>query len=248
MAPSAEIITQINDQDIICGRNGVALRHPGNIAYRRMVSLNRDLYATSLRSEKVRISKGIVSAMREAGGRFLEREDGKTGLSLEERDVSWRDIGDKRAFEKTSQALREGQPKRLERLAEGPRRAAAPSPARPDRFHGRRTAVETPNQRTAVEAPIGATYGDAVRLHHDVAALSRTHHYHPLAVEPLVPIYSHTYRPHLYQAVPTTLALPPSLAPLPSYGNSEYLLLVDLLTAVDAHYGQQFISLRDENS
>jgi len=123
MSGSIERITKINDNDIICGRRGVALKHPGNISYRKMVGLNKERYATCLKNEKLRVSKGIVEAMREAGGRFLEREDGKTSNSLEEHDehgnpVVWRDIGDKRAVEKTSQALREGQPKLLQKLAQ----------------------------------------------------------------------------------------------------------------------------------
>lgn len=123
MAASHERITRINENDIICGRKGVALKHPGNLAYRKIVGLNKELYATCLKNEKLRISKSIVYAMREdLGGRFLEREDGKTSMSLDERDedgnpVVWRDIGDKKAVEKTSQALREGQPKLLKKLA-----------------------------------------------------------------------------------------------------------------------------------
>jgi len=130
MSGSTEIITTFNDNDIICGRKGVALKHPGNIAYRKIVSLNKELYATCMKNEKLRISKSVVSAMREAGGRFLEREDGKTSSSLNEKDaagnpIAYRDIGDKRAVEKTSQALREGQPKLLKKLAQKQKQDAA---------------------------------------------------------------------------------------------------------------------------
>lgn len=123
MSESLEMITKVNTNDIICGRKGVALKHPGNLAYRKIVAMNKELYATCMKNEKLRISKSIVSAMREAGGRFLEREDGKTSSSLEEKDdngnpITYRDIGDKRAIEKTSQALREGQPKLLKKLAQ----------------------------------------------------------------------------------------------------------------------------------
>lgn len=112
----------VNDNDIICGRGGLALKHPGNMAYRKIVSLNKELYATCLKTEKLRISKSIVAAIREINGRFLEREDGKTSQTLGEKDengnpVTWSDITDKRAVEKTSQALREGQPKLLKKLA-----------------------------------------------------------------------------------------------------------------------------------
>jgi len=120
--PLTSIVT-VHESDIICGRGGLSLKHPGNAAYRQITSLNKEIYATCPKSEKLRISKSIVNAVREINARFLEREDGKTSRSLDETDaagnpVTWRDIGDKRAIEKTSQALREGQPKLLKKLKE----------------------------------------------------------------------------------------------------------------------------------
>ena len=120
--PLTGIVT-VQDSDIICGRGGLSLKHPGNSAYRKIINLNKEIYATCPKSEKLRISKSIVNAVREINSRFLEREDGKTSHSLDETDaagnpVTWRDIGDKRAIEKTSQALREGQPKLLKKMKE----------------------------------------------------------------------------------------------------------------------------------
>jgi hypothetical protein len=57
----------------------------------------------------LKISRSIVAAIREQKGRFLER-DGNKG--------TWFDIGDKKAIEKTSQALREGQPKLRQKMVE----------------------------------------------------------------------------------------------------------------------------------
>eukprot|EP00584_Thalassiosira_punctigera_P005426 CAMPEP_0172544260 /NCGR_PEP_ID=MMETSP1067-20121228/14452_1 /TAXON_ID=265564 ORGANISM="Thalassiosira punctigera, Strain Tpunct2005C2" /NCGR_SAMPLE_ID=MMETSP1067 /ASSEMBLY_ACC=CAM_ASM_000444 /LENGTH=1062 /DNA_ID=CAMNT_0013330789 /DNA_START=95 /DNA_END=3283 /DNA_ORIENTATION=+ len=117
-------VTAVNDIDIICGRGSLSLKHPGNLAYRKIVNLNKELYATRIAvREKMNISKSIVAAIRENNGHFLEREDGKTSSSLDDKDVAgnsvtWRDIGDKRAIEKTSQALREGQPLLLRKLAQ----------------------------------------------------------------------------------------------------------------------------------
>ncbi|KAL7506574.1 hypothetical protein ACHAWX_000660 [Stephanocyclus meneghinianus] len=117
-------ITVIGENDIVCGRGGAALKHSGNLAYRKIVNINKTLYATCLKAEKLRISRSIVAAIREVNGRFLEREDGKISTTLDERNpdgspVKWRDIGDRRAIEKTSQALREGQPKLLKKLQQG---------------------------------------------------------------------------------------------------------------------------------
>lgn len=97
------------DNDVLCGRGGAALRHPGNQCYRRLVNLNKSLYITCLKTEKLKISRSIVAAIREQNGRFLER-DAKAGV--------WNDIGDKKAIEKTSQALREGQPKLRKQMVE----------------------------------------------------------------------------------------------------------------------------------
>jgi hypothetical protein len=102
-------ITDPDDSDVLCGRGGAALRHPGNQTYRRLVNLNKGLYITCLKTEKLKISRSIVAAIREQKGRFLEK-DSKTG--------NWYDIGDKKAVEKTSQALREGQPKLRQKIVE----------------------------------------------------------------------------------------------------------------------------------
>ena len=88
--------------DVIKGRGQAVHRYPGNEKYRELVSRNKDLYARCPRSDKAKISKAIVAAVRGSGGRFLE---------LDERSGDYFDIGDKKAVAKTSQALREGQTK-----------------------------------------------------------------------------------------------------------------------------------------
>jgi hypothetical protein len=100
-------VTDPRESDVLCGIGGAALRHPGNQTYRRLVNLNKALYITCLKTEKLKISWSIVSAIRKQQGRFLER-NAKKG--------SWYDIGDKKAIEKTSQALREGQPKLQQKM------------------------------------------------------------------------------------------------------------------------------------
>lgn len=102
-------VTDPRETDVLCGRGGAALRHPGNQTYRRLVNLNKGLYIACLKTEKLKISRSIVAAIREQKGRFLERDSKKE---------SWYDIGDKKAIEKTSQALREGQPKLRARMVE----------------------------------------------------------------------------------------------------------------------------------
>ncbi len=68
-----------------------------------LVAANKQLYITLPKRQKMLLSRSIVNAVRSQNppGRFLQK-DGKTKL--------WFDVGDQRAQEKTSQALREGAP------------------------------------------------------------------------------------------------------------------------------------------
>ena len=119
-APDANgFIHDPRESDVLCGRGGAALRHPGNQTYRRLVNLNKGLYSTCLKTEKLKISRSIVAAIREQQGRFLEKDSEKD---------AWLDIGDKKAVEKTSQALREGQPKLRQKIAEMGAAAATANP------------------------------------------------------------------------------------------------------------------------
>jgi len=112
--PNAEeFIVQPREIDVLCGRGGDILRHPGNQNYRDLIRKNKMCYSTCEKNEKIKISKSIVAAVRVIGGRFLDRD-------VKNKTRGWFDIGDKKAVEKTSQALREGQPKlRLKLINEG---------------------------------------------------------------------------------------------------------------------------------
>ena len=96
--------------DVLNGRGQGVQRHPGNIKYRTLVSLSKGLYATCPKSDKLKISKGIVKAVREMGGQFLE---------LDKRAGVYGDIGDKKALAKTSQSLRENLTKIRRQLLSG---------------------------------------------------------------------------------------------------------------------------------
>lgn len=86
--------------DILCGRGGLTNHHKGNKRFRDIVTLHRPDYVRAAKIQKPSVARVIVRAIRNGDppGRFLKK-DKKTGL--------WYDIGDKRAAEKTSQALRE---------------------------------------------------------------------------------------------------------------------------------------------
>jgi hypothetical protein len=77
---------------------------PGNIRYRQIVEDKKLEYFTSTRREKGAMAREIVRAWRDQNppGRFLIKDELVTGL--------WEDVGDKKAREKISQALREKGP------------------------------------------------------------------------------------------------------------------------------------------
>lgn len=87
----------------VCGRGGGSNNHPGNEAFRVLVNDVKLIYVNCPKREKPLIARRVVEAVRNQSppGRFLQKEN-ETGL--------WNDIGDGRAREKTSQALREGAP------------------------------------------------------------------------------------------------------------------------------------------
>ena len=74
--------------------------HKGNKRFRDIVALHRPDYVRAPKIQKPSVARVIVRAIRNGDppGRFLRKDD-KTG--------KWVDIGDKKAAEKTSQALRE---------------------------------------------------------------------------------------------------------------------------------------------
>jgi hypothetical protein len=76
------------------------LQHKGNKRFRDVVALHRPDYVRAPKIQKPSVARVIVRAIRNGDppGRFVRKDD-KTG--------KWVDIGDKKAAEKTSQALRE---------------------------------------------------------------------------------------------------------------------------------------------
>ncbi|KAL7529676.1 hypothetical protein ACHAWF_007127 [Thalassiosira exigua] len=83
-------------RDVLNGRGMGVQHHPGNEKYRALVL---STYAKCPSTDKMKISKGNVASVRELGGRFLQ---------WNKCTKTYNDIGDQKAFEKTSQALREG--------------------------------------------------------------------------------------------------------------------------------------------
>eukprot|EP00557_Chaetoceros_sp_GSL56_P011969 CAMPEP_0176476832 /NCGR_PEP_ID=MMETSP0200_2-20121128/275_1 /TAXON_ID=947934 /ORGANISM="Chaetoceros sp., Strain GSL56" /LENGTH=512 /DNA_ID=CAMNT_0017872553 /DNA_START=3350 /DNA_END=4885 /DNA_ORIENTATION=+ len=105
-------IKDINDNDVLCGRGGATNSHCGNRSYRKLVKKFKDKYLKAKKKEKPSVAAEVVEIIRNLNppGRFLKK-DKETGWYL--------DIGDARAKEKTSQALREGAPLIRRQMFEG---------------------------------------------------------------------------------------------------------------------------------
>jgi hypothetical protein len=96
-------ITIPHPHDVLCGRGGGTNNHVGNTHWRMLVAANKQLYVTLPKRQKMLLSQSIVKAIRSQNppGRFLQKQA---------QSDYWCDVGDQRAQEKTSQALREGAP------------------------------------------------------------------------------------------------------------------------------------------
>jgi hypothetical protein len=89
------------------------LQHKGNKRFRDVVALHRPDYVRAPKIQKPSVARVIVRAIRNGDppGRFIRKDD-KTG--------KWVDIGDKKAAEKTSQALREKTNEERDQLKQTP--------------------------------------------------------------------------------------------------------------------------------
>lgn len=107
-------------QDVLCGRGGATNNHEGNRAFRSIVASHQREYLSAKKKEKAAIARRIVSIVQDNGGRFL-RKNGST----------WEEVSDKKATEKTSQALREGLDVRRKLGVKSPRRDSESSDEEP---------------------------------------------------------------------------------------------------------------------
>jgi len=89
-----------HDNDVLLGRGNHVNAHAGNKRFRLYVQMQRELYVATPKCDKPIFAKMIVSTIRNLipPGRFL---------MLDRHTKSWSDVGDRKAWDKTRQALRE---------------------------------------------------------------------------------------------------------------------------------------------
>jgi len=87
--------------DVLLGRGVGTNRRAGNVYFREIVSQHVDEYLASTKTHKMEITRSVIDHIHALNppGRFLEKDE-VTG--------SWRECDNKRAHEKTAQALRDG--------------------------------------------------------------------------------------------------------------------------------------------
>lgn len=91
---------ELEENDIVCGRDKLTHSHIGNKRFRRVIESNRERYQTATsREEKTRITIELVEMLQSSrpGGRFLKK-DPSSG--------AWLEVGDEYVREKVSHALR----------------------------------------------------------------------------------------------------------------------------------------------
>lgn len=102
-------IVKPHAHDVLSGRGNFVNHHGGNENFRKLVKHHKKAYVACPKAQKAIYSKIIYDEVRAMNppGRFL-KQDPKTKL--------WGDIGEKKALDKTRQALREGAPELLKEL------------------------------------------------------------------------------------------------------------------------------------
>jgi len=96
-----EGIKEPSPNDVLSGRGGRSNHHAGNVNFRKIVNKIRPTYIRSDKREKPIVSFQVVEEIRclDPPGRFLRQE---------KKNELWYEIGNKKAREKASQALRDG--------------------------------------------------------------------------------------------------------------------------------------------
>lgn len=206
--------SDINDKDVLSGRGGGTNNHPGNKEFRSLVDQYRSEYVLSKKWAKRQIAKNIVESIRSKGGRFLKKEGGV-----------WYDIGDQKAREKTSQALREGLAAKM-RAAYAESSGASPAATHQAPSTSQRNRPEPAPAEAPMPSPMTSTHHHEADYYHipphgyqHYSPDSVTGHVHPQSADyHLDPTSSASYEPydyaHPYEYSPEAYGPPPPSSPI----------------------------------
>jgi hypothetical protein len=153
--------------DVLCGRGGGTNNHIGNEKFRALVQAQKVRYLESSKRDKLQVSRDIVRAVRAQNppGRFLNRDESSDGRYYE--------IGNRKAREKTSQALREGAPDIRNKISNpnalSPRvpmssQPLLPRPSEPNQQVGRGNAFPMSAPSALLNNPRGASVEQQIAM------------------------------------------------------------------------------------
>jgi hypothetical protein len=104
VSPGAKLIWELHPSDIVCGRGAPTNYHQGNEEFRYIVEDYQTSYLCAKRSDKPGVAFKLLEVVKSRGGRFLKRKKASGRQA-------WAEVGEKQAYEKVCQALRDGAPK-----------------------------------------------------------------------------------------------------------------------------------------
>ena len=105
------VLNQISSRDILLGRGKPLQKIPGNVWFRKLISEEYDKYESSNKVEKTRLSKEIVTMIRNDGRRFWrQRRDNSIETNDSDENVrfwsNWIEISDNEARKKVAFTFR----------------------------------------------------------------------------------------------------------------------------------------------
>lgn len=99
----------VGPDDCLLGRGGKTNSHEGNRRFRQLVLDHQAEYLNARKTDKSLIARRIVEIVHGRGGRFLRKAAAAAAAEAGSEEVCvYVEVPDKKAVEKTSQALREG--------------------------------------------------------------------------------------------------------------------------------------------
>jgi hypothetical protein len=105
---STNLITELNDNDVLLGRGSGPSQFVGNRGFRALVDDRRDEYNWAHKNkEKNEIAKELYDGIRALGGRFLKLIESMKHVDDVVRDGVWFEASEAIALEKCKQSLRE---------------------------------------------------------------------------------------------------------------------------------------------
>ena len=101
----SSVFVGIQANDVLSGRGNAVKKHDGNVHFRELVQAVKHYYVAFPPNKKIHVSELVIHAIQSLRppGRYLKEKISDMG-------IMWEEITMKEALQKTSQALREGQP------------------------------------------------------------------------------------------------------------------------------------------